>query len=191
MNSATCLASSAHDSQLPNQQLLEMIVHAQRNGLGCLPETLGLDQAEHSRLLQRYFGACTSSLPIMNKLTRERSELRQQLLDLRRDEWQELHDLLNSHRKGHDESETWLAAIIATACLGSEHLWRDLGLPSRDVLRHLLQANFPLLARRNDKDMRWKKFFYKQLCEQEGGYVCRAPTCEQCTAYSDCFGPEE
>ena len=34
--------------------------------------------------------------------------------------------------------------------------------------------NFPQLARRNTQDMRWKKFLYKQLCEQDGGYVCRS-----------------
>ncbi|MFM8444786.1 MAG: nitrogen fixation protein NifQ, partial [Methylococcus sp.] len=33
----------------------------------------------------------------------------------------------------------------------------------------------------------WKKFLYKQLCEAEGIYVCRAPSCGECVDYADCF----
>jgi NifQ. len=40
-------------------------------------------------------------------------------------------------------------------------------------------------------DMKWKKFIYKQLCEAEGLYVCRAPSCEVCKDYDQCFGKEE
>ena len=83
-----------------------------------------------------------------------------------------------------------MAPIVAAACLGGDHLWRDLGLASRQQLRELLQHNFPQLAQRNVNDMRWKKFFYKQLCEQDGGYVCRSPSCEQCPTHHDCFGEE-
>ena len=188
MNSAPRLTPATTIPLQPNQPYLAMIVHAQRNGLGCLPESLGLAETDQTQLLQRYFSA--GDLPTMSDLTRERSVLRQELLEMRHDEWQELHDLLDNHRRGIDESERWLAAMVATACLGSEHLWRDLGLASRDVLKNLLLDNFPELARRNDKDMRWKKFFYKQLCEQQGGYVCRAPSCDQCPTYDDCFGDE-
>ncbi len=39
--------------------------------------------------------------------------------------------------------------------------------------------------------MKWKKFIYKQLCITEGIYTCRAPSCEVCADYADCFGPEE
>lgn len=189
----------ASQTDLPNQLLLTHILDAQRSGNNCLPEQLGLDAVAYSALLQRHFHSpltrhrtepCNSHDSPLQQAIQERGQLRQQLLDLRRDEWQELHDLLLQHRAGLDESEIWLAAIIAAACLGSSHLWRDLGLPSRDSLRQLLLHNFPLLARRNDRDMRWKKFFYKQLCEQQGGYVCRAPSCDQCPTHHECFGDE-
>ena len=51
--------------------------------------------------------------------------------------------------------------------------------------------HFSALALRNNQDMKWKKFLYKQLCEQEGINACRAPSCEVCTDYLKCFGPEE
>jgi nitrogen fixation protein NifQ len=38
--------------------------------------------------------------------------------------------------------------------------------------------------------MKWKKFLYRQLCLEEGIYVCRAPSCEVCKDYDLCFGPE-
>lgn len=94
-------------------------------------------------------------------------------------------------RAGLDDSETWLAEIVACACMGMDHLWQDMGLWSRKELSELMHRNFPALAQRNDRDMKWKKFLYKQLCEQEGIYVCRAPSCDVCSDYLNCFGPED
>ena len=59
-----------------------------------------------------------------------------------------------------------------------DHLWQDLGLPARGELTALMRRNFPTLAARNVKDMKWKRFLYKQLCEAEGIYTCRAPSCQ-------------
>ncbi len=78
-----------------------------------------------------------------------------------------------------------------SACLGNDHLWQDIGFWQRQDLSQFLQHNFPELARRNHKDMKWKKFLYKQLCEAEGLNLCRAPSCEVCDDYSNCFGSEE
>jgi len=65
------------------------------------------------------------------------------------------------------------------------------GLWSRDHLSRLMTQNFPALAAKNEHDMKWKKFLYKQLCEREGINACRAPSCEYCTDYLKCFGPED
>ena len=51
-----------------------------------------------------------------------------------------------------------------------------------------MHDNFRPLAEQNTKDMKWKKFLYKQLCIGEGIYVCRAPSCEVCVDYAACFG---
>ena len=108
----------------------------------------------------------------------------------RGDEQAELIALMRSHRAGKSLSELWIASIVAGACLGSDHLWQDLGLWCREDLSNLMQRNFPALAAKNVHNMKWKKFLYKQLCMAEGVYVCRAPSCEVCADYSACFGPE-
>ena len=108
--------------------------------------------------------------------------------------WQErdeLDALLLQDRAGESESEVWIAGIVSMACMAQDHLWEDLGLWSRKDLTFLLQENFPALAARNDRDMKWKKFFYKQLCNAEGIYTCRSPSCEVCADFEECFGPEE
>jgi len=183
--------------ELINARLLSQLVNSQRLGRGCLPFCLGLNPLDFVWLLQQHFAECPSLSTLLdvtlarNESAVENGKLRQDLLEMRRDEWQEIRDLLLSGRAGQEEFELRLADIVAAACLGGDHLWRDLGLRSRIELTELMARHFPALSERNNADMKWKKFFYKQLCEQEGGYVCRSPSCDQCAAYDDCFGPEE
>ena len=89
------------------------------------------------------------------------------------------------------EETRWIVSILVAGCLGEDHLWQDLGLWSRQDLSGLIAYNFPQIKAANDKDMKWKKFLYKQLCEAEGIYVCRAPSCDVCVDYPRCFGPED
>lgn len=173
---------------LENRYFLEVILQSQRQGKTCLPLQLGLSHHHYHELKKL---ASSSSLSSYFGHPKPEDDTRQELLNLRGDEWMELRDLLIGHRNRQSETEIWLAEIVAAGCLGGEHLWRDLGLPDRKCLSDLLDSNFHSLAVQNDRDMKWKKFFYKQLCEQGGGYVCRAPSCDQCKAYNDCFGPEE
>jgi nitrogen fixation protein NifQ len=84
-----------------------------------------------------------------------------------------------------------MVEILIAGCMGNDHLWQDLGLWQRADLSKLMLDNFEPLALRNNKDMKWKKFLYKQLCEAEGIYVCRSPSCEVCVDYDNCFGSEE
>lgn len=174
----------------PNADWLEQILLSQRHGHSCLPLHLGLDERAHATLIQARFADLARQYASAPALAEECNALRAELLELRRDEWQELRDLLLGARRGSEADEVALASIVAAACLGGGHLWHDLGLASREQLRELLEYNFPQLAGRNVKNMRWKKFFYKQLCEQDGGYVCRSPNCEDCPTYHDCFGEE-
>lgn len=110
------------------------------------------------------------------------------------DEFDDLVDLLLEHRARParpDEDAGGLAYVVATAAMGDNHLWQDLGLPSRDVLSRLLRENFPTLAALNTRDMKWKKFFYRQLCERAGVMICKSPNCAECCDFRACFGPEE
>ena len=75
--------------------------------------------------------------------------------------------------------------------MADNHLWQDLGLPSRKELSLLMQTHFTGLAQRNSGDMKWKKFLYRQLCERAGLMVCRSPSCGVCSDYQACFGPEK
>jgi nitrogen fixation protein NifQ len=149
---------------------------------------LGLGIEEFGALLDRYFpGARRVYLTVGM-----RSDLaKAQGSRSRFDEFEDLVALFLCHR-GDDSHETlWLAHAIAVACFGEDHLWQDLGLPNRQTLSELLARRFPSLFVRNTRGMRWKKFFYKELCDRDGGFVCRSPSCAECSEYLNCFGPEE
>lgn len=53
-----------------------------------------------------------------------------------------------------------------------------------------MDRHFHRLRLLNRLDMKWKKFFYRQLCEREGVAICKAPTCDACTDVGICFGAE-
>ena len=171
-----------------NRKLLLVMKTNQRRGKGCLPFYLGLTPLDFVSLGveltagEQWFD--------FDEQAFENGSLRQELLTMRQDECADLYQLLLANQSGPSQLGQRLASIVTAGCMGGDHLWKDLGLDSRDQLSRLMELNFEPLFKKNDKDMKWKKFFYKQLCEQEGGYVCRAPTCEQCAAYDDCFGPE-
>ncbi|WP_409159698.1 nitrogen fixation protein NifQ [Pectobacterium sp. B2J-2] len=90
-----------------------------------------------------------------------------------------------------EEDAVPMHRIIASASLGFNHLWQDLGLDSRSELRELMTDCFPSLVALNVNNMRWKKFFYRQRClHREGEVVCRSPSCDDCCEWSHCFAPE-
>jgi nitrogen fixation protein NifQ len=107
------------------------------------------------------------------------------------DEFDDLLVMLLEHRTVADQESAWIAHAIATACMADNHLWQDMGLPNRAALSWLIKHHFSSLAARNTNDMRWKKFFYRQLCERAGLVMCSAPSCGGCSDYHTCFGDEE
>lgn len=84
-----------------------------------------------------------------------------------------------------------LATVIARRAMRADHLWQDLGLTDRSELGRLLARHFPALHAGNTANMRWKKYFYRKLCEAEGFVLCAAPSCAQCTDFAACFGAED
>jgi len=149
---------------------------------GVLPRNLGLNDDSFKELMDRHFSHHPAAVNVKNKAEFDRGRI---------PEWEDLVNLMLEFRAGDDWSEQWIAEIVAAACMGFDHLWQDLGLWSRAELSEVLRLNFPELAKRNNKDMKWKKFLYKQLCERDGTYICRAPSCDVCADYKVCFGPEE
>ncbi len=164
------------------EKILARILASWSLGYGVLPEYLGLSADKFLAMLQYHFPAINPA----GLISPDRP-----LDSGRGGEIEELRGLLMDNRTGISPSEVWLADIVVAGCLGDDHLWQDLGLWNRGELSRLMLENFEPLARRNDKDMKWKKFLYKQLCEAEGIHTCRAPSCEACAEYGECFGPEE
>ncbi len=167
---------------LPNDEVLARMLASWRAGFGVLPACMGLSPEIYHYMLIRHFSGI--ELP-------EEAAARIDADSRRQPERVDLRSLLFDHRANADTSEEWIADIVVSACMGGNHLWQDLGLWSRRDLTDLIRTNFPALAARNDRDMKWKKFFYKQLCIQEGLYICRAPSCQVCVDYQECFGPED
>lgn len=177
----TYAALMAHGQGHRNDEVLAKMLASWRHGAGAMPLRLGLSEAWFQALLDYHFSGATVQFAPLGELP-----------DLdRADELDELRKLLLGNRAQVSVSEQWIAEIVAVGCLASDHLWQDLGLWSRKDLSRMMTDNFPALAKRNDKDMKWKKFLYKQLCETEGIYTCRSPSCEVCPDYADCFAPED
>lgn len=102
-----------------------------------------------------------------------------------------LRGLLLAHARAGDPASVRFAKIIARRALRHDHLWRELGLFDRVELSRLLATHFPALAAGNTDNMRWKRYFYRKLCEAEGFSLCTAPTCQECKDLENCFGPQE
>lgn len=141
---------------------------------------IGIGAADYARLLERYFPG-VASIPDGNDIAG--STRAEEVLDI-------LQLLLES-RSVDGEEATWVAHAVATACLGGNHLWQDLQLPNRQALSDLLATYFRPLFARNTGNMKWKKFFYKQLCDRAEINLCKAPSCGVCSDYAQCFGPED
>ena len=99
-------------------------------------------------------------------------------------------ELLMAHRSTEGETGRWLAAMVARRAMEPNHLWEDLGLRDRSELTRLLTRHFAPIAVRNTNNMRWKRFFYRSVCENEGLLMCSTPVCSQCGDFEICFSDE-
>ena len=174
-------ALMAHAMGQPLDELLARMLASWSAGAGVLPDFLGLGEAAFSAMLARHFPGLDPATFIQPG---------RPLDPLRSDEMDDLHCLLLGACSDRDGSGAWVVDILIAGCMGMDHLWQDLGLWSRDDLSQLIAICFPELAARNDRNMKWKKFLYKQMCETEGIYTCRAPSCDVCVSFAQCFGPE-
>ena len=146
---------------------------------GQRPLIRGLPEASFQQILDAFFpGADLDN----GDLTTDNAAL---------DELGDLFDLLMESRREPSEPLTWLSHAIASAAMRDNHLWQDMGLPNRALLSRLMADHFPALAARNVGDMKWKKFFYRQLCERAEVPICKSPNCADCVDYQVCFGHGE
>lgn len=172
--------STASSGKDPADLIARMLA-SQVASMGDMPRWLGLPREEFNILMWTFFPGV--DIEQFGHYGKE--------IDIARsDEHSELRQLFISHGEAEPQIKEWLADILIAGCMGGDHLWQDLGLWSRKDLTALIRSAFAPLADKNVHDMKWKKFFYKQLCIQEGVYTCRAPSCQVCADYAECFGPE-
>lgn len=157
------------------------LILAQAAREGCaLTGALGLRSHEVEALVHRFR---PDALQLLDALADDAGEDAIEEGDLRA--------LLLEHRAGRGVAEEWLAAIVARRSLAPNHLWQDMGFTNRRELNVFFRRHFPALVERNAGDMKWKKFFYRQLCEREGMLLCKSPNCEVCDDFAACFEAEE
>ncbi|MBO0751367.1 MAG: nitrogen fixation protein NifQ, partial [Bradyrhizobiaceae bacterium] len=101
-----------------------------------------------------------------------------------------VRDLLIANRTTESDISRWLSAMVARRAMEPNHLWEDLGLRDRDELTRLLDRHFAPIACRNTKNMKWKRFFYRSMCEDDGFVMCSTPVCTQCADFDRCYGDE-
>lgn len=106
------------------------------------------------------------------------------------DEVADLLALLLEHAAFSGGLTHHIAQAVAEACMGTNHLWEDLGFDNREQLNELMQRFFPALKVKNAKNMRWKKFFYRTLCERADVLICKSPHCDACDDRPKCFEPD-
>lgn len=147
---------------------------------GAVAERAGLAAADLASLLAQWFpAACGTGVAWFA-----------QDADAEDDEIAMVRDLLLAHRSSEGDTGRWLAAMIARRAMEPNHLWEDLGLRDRSELSRLLSRHFAPIASRNTQNMRWKRFFYRALCESDGFVMCTTPVCTECRDFDLCFGDE-
>ncbi|OKO86324.1 molybdenum processing protein [Bradyrhizobium sp. NAS80.1] len=172
-------ADTSSDSNFDRHALASILAAATMDG-GSVPEKAGVSGHELSVLLEQYFPAIEI-------------KAEKQLLNVKCNEDEEVamvSDLLLRQRSTEGNVGRWLAAMIARRAIEANHLWEDLGLRDRGELSRLLTRHFAPLAARNINNMRWKRFFYRMLCEDDGLVMCTTPVCAQCNDFNVCFGTE-
>lgn len=175
------MATAGDEDSFDRHVFACILAHGAAESAYPLPQAVGLSADQLRLLVQRFFPGAHWLLERVEggpgEDALEEPDLRRMLTD-------------NATRPG-DQVAIWLAAMVARRSLRANHLWQDLGLTSRNDLSELLHRHFGPLAARNSRDMKWKKFFYRQMCEDEGVLVCKSPICDTCSDAALCFGPEE
>ncbi|ADU72671.1 nitrogen fixation protein NifQ [Pantoea sp. At-9b] len=161
------------------QDWLRRLVSLYLQGCGSYPKRMGLSPHQWVQL------PLPARQPLIPADTQMRHQLMSELIATRSDEQQQLTLWLAEYMQPDAEP---MHCIIASVSLAFNHLWEDLGLSSRAELRQLMSDCFPELVVMNDKNMRWKKFFYRQRClHAQGELICRSPSCDECCERQVCF----
>jgi nitrogen fixation protein NifQ len=169
------------DDEFDRHVLASIVSIAVSEG-GAVAPRVGLSARDLSELLKTHFPS--SQLPPLNDPEGDADEAY-------RDEIEVVHEVLSANRSSGGDYGARLAAIVARRALEPNHLWEDLGLRGRSELTRLIARHFAPLAELNFKNMRWKRFIYRYMCEKDGFAMCTTPVCTSCADYELCFGEEK
>lgn len=165
-----------------DRHVLASILAVAATETGPVAERAGLTAADLVSLMAQWFpAACGIGIGVAWRACDEAAQ---------DDETAMVRDLLLSQRSSEGDAGRWLAAMIARRAMEPNHLWEDLGLRDRSELTRLLARHFGPIAARNTRNMRWKRFFYRTLCEDDGLVMCSTPVCTNCNDFNLCFGDE-
>jgi nitrogen fixation protein NifQ len=165
-----------------DRHVLACVLSLAATGPASMTAQTGLTKGELEALISRTFVDSEFAVPQEDESARAAG--------VDEDEIESVRDLLSANRSTQGDCGHWLAAMVARRALEPNHLWEDLGLRNRAELTRLLERHFRPLAVRNDKNMRWKRFIYRVMCEADGFVMCSTPVCSNCADYNHCFGEE-
>ncbi|MHB1398136.1 MAG: nitrogen fixation protein NifQ [Trichloromonadaceae bacterium] len=108
---------------------------------------------------------------------------------------EEVLELLLSHVPQDNQGNAhppalWLAKILAARAAHPGHLWVAMGLFERPQLTAAIRRHLPSLAAANHQGMRWKRYLFKEICNRNGGLLCKTPNCGVCSDYALCFATD-
>lgn len=172
-------AAIADDYSFDRHVLASILAAAAMEG-DAVAERAGLAAADLAALIEQWFPQARHAVAAWCQKATQADD----------DEIAMVHDLLLANRSTKGDAGRWLAAMIARRAMEPNHLWEDLGLRDRSELSRLLTRHFAPIAARNTKNMRWKRFFYRALCEDDGLVMCSTPVCSRCGDFDICFGDE-
>ena len=101
--------------------------------------------------------------------------------------YDDLMALLMRYCSASLDAKLW-AHRVAISCCGKTHLYVDMGFSDRGYVSEIFHTYFPKLAKKNQNNtMRWKKFLYRQLCEELTLPVCPTASCDECPEHKACY----
>ncbi|MFB9134922.1 nitrogen fixation protein NifQ [Vibrio olivae] len=188
MGTQLCSVTEISDYRYHEQKIWKALIGGFITGRSALPPAMGLDHAVFNTLKNQMLDVGIFEVSEQQKaLHQQTQQLFADLIEARSAERDDLYYLLIEHA---DTDLRWykeVAWVLANASMSSYHLWQSLGLDERPTLGKLIAFYFPTLHAGNVNNMRWKRYFYKQLCERGGDYLCKAPNCSQCSSFKECF----
>lgn len=147
---------------------------------------LGLDAVDLTKVLQTWFPACDPAILEQPRRPEQAPpEYNEEVLQI-------LLGHVPRNADGVPEpSSLHLARMIAARTAHPGHLWVAMGLFERPQLSASIRRLLPSLAEANNKNMRWKRYLFKQVCDLNGGVMCKSPNCGECSDYAICFPDDE